>query len=958
MTSTDTTPLLSGHQPRHTSLPYSSSSNTQPAPGLPYTAPTTYPRNDNQQRHWSEETEDILGPDPSAYGHQNTGAGYRRRGPPPPLHPSSGLDAQRFSGQDRPTGLKRLLYGCCCYPCRRAVYSFQTKFSKTEKYLMATAGLCFLLAIAFLCAYVRAKEALPETGKNGICSTTECTIVAADILKDMKPEVDPCSDFFAFNCGGFVDRVSIPDDKAQIGYFNLIKQHNQEIIKAILTPEAKSFQRGGKDDPSKRNLVKLQALFESCMDEKKLTEVGVQPMVELIQKMIKSFQGKTSVLDLEAPAASLARGMDGLRQINVAFKSSLARKPEQELRFSEAADEDYDYELEDDGPIFPKSMHRPGHSSPVDTFVGDELRKRENKLLAWNTKAGREELATVIAQLAWAGVTTMIDFDVDSDPKNPDQNVFRVEESGLGLPSREYYEDEKILAVYQKTIEDMFVEVLGTDRAGPNAAPVEWAQVAKNVVEFEKLLAAISTNPEDLDNSEFTYNPRSISQIMELIPTIDWPLIFEKMLKSSKVPDPIIVSSPDYLEKLNALLKDTPAMTLQNYFAWRLIQKLSPSLAVELRKPLQTLKAALQGVSADLVTPRWETCVDVVDSALGAMAGHYFIEKAFKGDSKEMADGIISSLRTTFVDGLKRLDWLDDEDTRASAKEKVDLLMQKIGYSIESPDVKSSESLEEYYKDLGMDKTDFFGNQMRSKTWNVQQVMNALGKPVDKAKWLMSPQTVNAYYNPSVNEIVFPAGILQQPFFHGDNPEYLNYGGIGVVAGHELTHAFDNEGRQYDAHGTLRDWWSNDTLVQFNTKSQCFVDQYSNFTVKDPEGRENHVNGKLTLGENLADNGGLKKSFEAWQARFKSDPKGDKYKNHLLPGLDKYSREQLFYMSFARVWCSQRRPASAIEALRTDVHAPAKWRVNGAVQNSPHFAQVFGCKERSPMNPDTKCDLW
>ncbi|KAF9291208.1 hypothetical protein BGZ68_004728 [Mortierella alpina] len=736
----------------------------------------------------------------------------------------------------------------------------------------------------------------------------------------------------------------------------------QEIIKTILTPEAKGFQRGGKDDASKRNLVKLQALFESCMDEKKLTEVGVQPMVELIQKMIKTFQGKSSVLDLDAPAASLAQDMEGLRQINVAFKSSLVPKPEQELRYSEDADEDYDYEIEDDGPLFPKSVHHQVHSSPVDTFVGDELRKREDELLAWNTKAGREELAMVITQLAWAGVTTMIDFDVDSDPKNPDETVFRVEESGLGLPSREYYEDEKILTVYQKTIEDMFVEVLGTgkteDTADGNAAPVEWAQVAKNVVEFEKLLAAISTNPEDLDNSEFTYNPRNLSQIIELIPTIDWPLVFEKLLKSSKAPDPIIVSSPDYLEKLNALLKDTPAMTLQNYFAWRLIQKLSPSLAVELRKPLQTLKAALQGVSADLVTPRWETCVDVVDNALGAMAGHYFIDKAFKGDSKEMADGIISSLRSTFVDGLKRLDWLDDEETRASAKEKVDLLIQKIGYSIESPDVKSSEALEEYYKDLGMDKADFFGNQMRSKTWNLQQVLNALGKPVDKAKWLMSPQTVNAYYNPSVNEIVFPAGILQQPFFHGDNPEYLNYGGIGVVAGHELTHAFDNEGRLYDAHGTLRDWWSNDTLVQFNTKSQCFVDQYSNFTVKDPEGRENHVNGKLTLGENLADNGGLKKSFEAWHARFKSDPKGNKYKNHLLPGLDKYSREQLFYMAFARVWCSQRRPASAIEALRTDVHAPAKWRVNGAVQNSPHFAEVFGCKERSPMNPDTKCDLW
>ncbi|KAI8594659.1 hypothetical protein EDD21DRAFT_314339, partial [Dissophora ornata] len=524
------------------------------------------------------------------------------------------------------------------------------------------------------------------------------------------------------------------------------------------------------DDASRRNLIKLQSLYESCMDEKKMSEVGVKPLTDLVQKMIKVFPGTSS--------------------------------------------------------------------------------------------ADREEMALAISQLASVGVAALVDFDVDSDPKNPDQNVLRLGEDGLGLPSKQYYDEEKIMAVYLKTVEEMFEIVMGNkdngqkDGQAMKKPPIVWAEVAKNVVEFEKLLAAISSDPEDLENSELTYNPHTLSQITELIPLIDWSLALEKLLGAgSPTPDPIIVSMPEYLEKLNALLKETPAMTLQNYFAWKLIQKLSLNLAVEYRKPMQQLRAALQGVSADLVTPRWETCIDVVDNGLGAMAGHYFIEKTFKGDSKEMADGIITSLRSSFVKGLSHLEWLD-KATFQNATEKVDLLIQKIGYSIESPDVRSPEALEEYYKDLGVDKVDFFGNQIRTRTWGTQQVLSELGKPVDKAKWLMSPQTVNAYYNPSLNEIVFPAGILQQPFFHGNNPEYLNYGGIGVVAGHELTHAFDNEGRLFDAHGKLSDWWSNSTLQEFKERSQCFINQYGNFTVKDPQGRENHVNGKLTLGENLADNGG------------------------------------------------------------------------------------------------------
>ncbi|KAG0027176.1 hypothetical protein BGZ82_009122 [Podila clonocystis] len=977
--SLDTTPLLAGRQSTpdnpsrrtRTSIPNANTPSNGPSGNSPTPA----------GRHWSEETEDIpgAGADPNLYGHQNTGAGYRRRGRNPIAPPySSDLDAERFSGQDRPTGIRRVLYGCCCFPCRRAVSAFQTKFSKTEKYAIGWASLFFVLAVGFMYAYVRAREQLPASGKNGICTSRECTIVAADILRDMKPQVDPCSDFFSYTCGGWVDRVPIPDDKSNIGYFTVLQTQNKarsyiclslthitgEVIRSILSPDTESF--NGKDDATKRNLAKLQALYGSCMDEKKLSEVGVKPLTDLVQKLLNIFPAPLSILD----SVNLA-SVDALQQMNAWLSSQQEAIQKQPLlgvqRLQKQEDEAIDtpVNIKEQIPLDvdePVPRHLPGH---IDSFLRKDLVKR---LFAFNSlkdqdgpvfiSAEREQLAQAIAQLSWVDVTGLVEFDVDSDPKSPDENVFKLGESGLGLSSKEYYSEEKIMAIYQTTIEDMFTLIMGKDNTtefnkGPGKLPPVWAEVAKNIIEFEKLLAAISNNPEDLDNSELNYNPRTLAQITELIPAIDWPLLLEKLLAAgAKVPDPIIVSSPEYLQKLNALLKETPATTLQNYFAWKLISRLAVNLGAEFRKPMQRLKAALQGVSADLVTPRWDTCVDVIDQALGAMAGHFFIGQAFKGDSKEGADSIITSLRTAFVKGLGRLAWLDHE-TLANATEKVAYLVQKVGYSTESPNVRSSDSLEEYFKDLGIDKADFFGNQMRARTWNVQFTLNQLGKPVDKARWLMTPQTVNAYY-----EIVFPAGILQQPFFHGDNPEYLNFGGVGVVAGHELTHAFDNEGRQYDAHGRLSDWWSNSTLKEFNKKSQCFIDQYGNFTVKDPQGRENHVNGKLTLGENLADNGGLKTAYDAWQVRFKADPHGNRYKNHLLSGLEEFNRDQLFYMAFARVWCSQRRPASAIESLRTDPHAPAKWRVNGAVQNSKHFAEVFNCAARKPMNPDTKCEMW
>ncbi|KAG0034876.1 hypothetical protein BGZ82_005566 [Podila clonocystis] len=767
--------------------------------------------------------------------------------------------------------------------------------------------------------------------------------------------------------GGWVDRVPIPDYKSSVGYFSNVKSQNQAVIRSIVSADVDSI-RGG--DATKRNQVKLIDLYGSCINEEKIAEAGVQPLVDLVQDLIKVFPAPLNVLESinRDSVPALYKVNEDMRRNEVLSEP----KPQGVQRILTQGDsENYDMRVKAKGrtppdfidPRIPQQQI-PGH---IDSFVPKFLVKRQQspesapdqKYIDPFVKAEKQALANAITQLAWIGVTGLVEFDVDSDPKNPDVNVFRMGESGLGLSSKEYYNDDKIVQVYQTTVEEMFALVMGHVLPATNGVKHQvLAEVAKNVVDFEKLLADISSDPDDLDNSEVTYNPRTLAQIAEIVPSIDWSLVVEKLSATgAQIQDPIIISSPAYLAKLQALLQVTPALTLQNYFVWKLISQLAVNLDGETRQPMMTLKAALQGVSAHMVTPRWETCVDVVDAALGAMAGHFFIQQTFRGDSKEGAESIISSLRTSFVDGLARLDWLDHE-TLVNAKEKVEHLMQKVGFSVASPDVRSSEGLEEYFKDLEVDCSDFFGNEIRARQWNMKNVMTQLNKPVDRAKWLMSPQTVNAYYNPSGNEIVFPAGILQPPFFHTDNPEYLNYGGVGVVAGHELTHAFDDEGRRYDANGKFSDWWTDSTLQEFKAKTQCFVDQYGRFTVEDAQGRENQVNGKLTLGENLADNGGLKTAFEAWQTRFDSDPQGEKFKNYQLAGLEQFSREQLFYVAFARVWCSNRRPASAIEALRTDPHSPAKWRVNGAVQNSKHFAEVFKCAADAPMNPETKCDLW
>ncbi|KAG0241556.1 hypothetical protein BGX31_001078 [Mortierella sp. GBA43] len=566
---------------------------------------------------------------------------------------------------------------------------------------------------------------------------------------------------------------------------------NKRVIRSIVAGEKSGLSASNGSESAQRNIQKLKDLYASCMDEEQIAKPGRQPVRDEVQKLLSIFSVSGSALSTGEAQSSMS-----------------------------------------------------GSTGQVDKVALSKALGHLNKL----------------------GLDSFSSIGVSSDSKDPRKRVLELTEGGLSLPSKEYYLDDKIMGIYEATVGKMFYLIMGdkdmgTEKPGKKSAdvavPTEWKAVAKNIVDFEKELAAASTEVNNLHDSEWTYNPRTLEQISSMTPSIDWNLVLQSTLPGdANISQPtIIVTSLPFQEKLETLLQKTSPETLQNHFVWGVIRQLAGNLALPYHQPLRELNAALTGVSADVIPDRWKHCVSVVNRQLGDMAGHYFVEESFKGNSRSQVYDMIETLRGNYLKTFPTLEWLDDETTAGAAK-KMEAIVQLIGFSTDSPNVASPDSLDEYFNGYTVDPKDYFGNQLRVGQWSTDKAFRELDKPVNMLKMHMVPQTVNAYYSPTQNQIVFPAGILQPPFFHTENPEYINYGGIGVVAGHEIT------------------WWTNTTSEAFNAKARCFVEQYGNFSVLGSDGKAYYVNGQLTLGENIADNGGLKQSFEAWQERFNADKNG------------------------------------------------------------------------------------
>ncbi|KAK9477953.1 hypothetical protein V1514DRAFT_295011 [Lipomyces japonicus] len=558
-----------------------------------------------------------------------------------------------------------------------------------------------------------------------------------------------------------------------------------------------------------------------------------------------------------------------------------------------------------------------------------------------------DDLTETVLYLQKFAITALLQFDIDADDVDPDYVALKIYQPLNGLPSKEYYQRETITLAYADAIKSVLQNVLTDANASMTATELEerYAELAKHVVEFEKQVADIGLDLEDLFDGSKTYHPYPLNEVQQLFKDFDFKFFISSLAGENKLPSKVIVTYPKFLQDLNTVVANTPRETLQTYFLWKAIEVLASHLSDDATRPVTEFRNKLRGIESSVKTERWQTCVREVDSLTGWILGKYYVDAAFSPTAKQLGEEIIIGIKESFIQKLNLLPWMDSK-TKNVAILKVNNLIQKIGYPDASPDIQSAADLAKTYKDLHISPTGYFDNYADARKLASEEEWNNLGEKTDRAQWLMTPATVNAYYNPPLGEIVFPAGILQPPVFSEFQPSYLNYGAFGSVAGHELSHAFDNQGRNYDEHGTLNDWWTPQVSEEFETRAQCFVDQYSQYSVIDEEGNVLHVNGKLTEGENIADNGGIAAAFDAWQKYEIKNP------SPLLPGLN-FTREQLFFINYGRWWCGKTRPGTAAQLIYTDPHSPAFVRVLAAVENSQPFIDAFQCTSKSPQ-----CVLW
>lgn len=667
------------------------------------------------------------------------------------------------------------------------------------------------------------ETAAAEAQRNGASAHP----AAAEVLAAMDRSADPCTDFYRYACGGWLDSTELPGDQTRwTRSFSVIREDNREELRDVLEDAAAN----PGTDPDRR---RIGLYYASCIDEAAIEKAGTASLAPVLAE----------IAAVEDVAGALA--------------------------------------------------------------VAGELQR-------WN--AG-----------AFFGLGVLPDF------KHPETNIAFLSQGGLGMPDRDYYvsddpDKQRLLAAYREHVARM-LGLLGAD-AETAAAD------ADRVLAFETALAEASRPRQDMRLPEKLYNKLDRKGLEELTPSLPWSAFFTAVGAPSVTQ--INVATPEFFTALEKRLAASTPEDLRAYLRWHAVHGLSDAL------PERFVVAEFEFYGKTLagqqeIEPRWKRCVGATENALGQAVGKLYVERRFAGDSKAKALEMIADLEASFENNLPQLTWMD-EATRARALEKLGAIGDKIGYPDEWRD----------YSAMTIVPGDYFANHLAATAFETDRQLRKIGEPVDRDEWRMTPQTVNAYYNPLLNEIAFPAGILQPPMFHRDFPAAMNYGAIGAVVGHEITHGFDDQGRKFDPKGMLREWWEPAVAEKFEARAQCVDDFYSGLEVAPGV----NVNGRLTLGENIADIGGVKQAHRAyrrWQERH-----GDGAEP-AVPGL---TDEQLFFVAYAQIWCSLSTPEEDRLRITTDPHSPAKFRVRGTLSQVPAFAAAFQCAEGTAMNPKDRCEVW
>ncbi|XP_041126351.1 endothelin-converting enzyme-like 1 [Polyodon spathula] len=527
---------------------------------------------------------------------------------------------------------------------------------------------------------------------------------------------------------------------------------------------------------------------------------------------------------------------------------------------------------------------------------------------------------------------------VSVDDKNSSRNAIRIDQEGLTLPERTLYlgQDEdsiKILAAY-RTLMERLVSLLGAENA---------TQKSEEILLLETRLANITISEFDEQRRDIStmYNRITLRQLQRIAPSLHWKRLLDRIFHDNLSEDEeIVVLATDYMQKVSDIIKTTPKRVLHNYMLWRIVAALSEHLSTPFRNTIHEFSHEIEGTEQQLELGRM--CLNQANKHFGMALGALFVEEYFSSASKAKVQQLVEHIKHSLDRRLQELDWMD-EVTKEAARAKLRLMMVMIGY----PDyLLKPEAINAEYGFEVSEKT-YFKNVLNSIKFNIKLSVKKIHQEVDKTVWLLPPQALNAYYLPNKNQMVFPAGILQPTLYDPEFPQSLNYGGIGAIIGHELTHGYDDWGGQYDRYGNLKQWWTDESYYKFQKKAQCIVRLYDNFTVYNQR-----VNGKLTLGENIADMGGLKLSYYAYQKWIREHGP-----EQPLPGL-RYTHEQLLFIAFAQNWCMKRRSQSTYLQLLTDKHAPEHYRVIGSVSQFDEFGRVFHCPRASPMHPVHKCSVW
>lgn len=539
-----------------------------------------------------------------------------------------------------------------------------------------------------------------------------------------------------------------------------------------------------------------------------------------------------------------------------------------------------------------------------------------------------QDLINFIAGGYKNGEGDLLGFGVEPDDKLSSKNALSFTQAGITLPDRSYYLDQddkakKIRAEYIKYITKIFN--LSGDSA--NAA-----RYATDILKLETAIAQSHSTPVQLRDPQKNYHKMTVADFQKQTPNIDWKSVLSKLGAST---DTVIVRQPKYYQTLSALIKSQPIEIWKEKLKFDALNGSANAFPKKFRDAkFDFFSKTLYGQQAP--AERWKAIVNATDRNLGELLGQLYAEKYFKPEAKERMLTLVNNLQKVYAERIQKVDWMT-QDTKKKALEKLNAFIKKIGY----PDKWKK------YDDVEVSKNTYYANLQSANKHAYKEMMDKLGKDVDKTEWGMTPPTVNAYYNPSFNEIVFPAGILQFPFFDFSADDAINYGAIGAVIGHEMTHGFDDQGRQYDATGNLKEWWTKADADQFKAKAGKVETFYNNFSLLDNQ----HVNGSLTLGENLADIGGLNIAYDAF--KLTEQGKGDKK-------IDGFTPDQRFFLSFAQVWRIKTRDESMRVRLKTDPHSPEMFRVNGPVYNMEAFYKAFNIPATAKMYvaPANRLGVW